>query len=449
MNDNQEKIRKILKLSIPATIENLLQTLVGFADTLMISQIGLAAVTAIGLANAVLSVYLAVFIALGVGSSSLIARSLGAKDSDGARAYSSESLLLAIIFGMFFGIASLLIGRPLLTAMGAKGTVLRYGLQFFSIVGGASLFVSVMNILGSILRASGDTKTPMMISTAVNLLNIGIDYVLIFGIGPFPALGVTGTAIGTVVSRIIGCWLLFRKVQVSEVPVSRGKVLELKNYPALLKISIPAALERLVMRLGQVLYFSLIAAIGPVTFAAHSIAGNIESFTYMPGYGLAAAASTLAGMAAGAKKLKEARVYAFLSVKIGILIMSLCGAVLFFGSPLFAGWFTKDPEAVHQVVTALRIDAFIQPMLAASLILTGALQGLGDTKSPLYATAIGMWGIRIIGVLLLGQALKLGITGIWLSIGIDLTLRAFFLSYRFRKDTDKAEDLEARTSYKI
>lgn len=111
--------------------------------------------------------------------------------------------------------------------------------------------------------------------------------------------------------------------------------------------------------------------------------------------------------------------------------MSLLGVILFFGAPFFASLFTSDQEALQQIVIALRIDAFAQPGLAISLITTGALQGMGDTKSPLYSTAFGMWGIRVVGVIILSKYLGLGIAGIWLSIAIDLYLRSLFLVYKF------------------
>ncbi|MGD6232470.1 MATE family efflux transporter, partial [Xanthomonas citri pv. citri] len=128
---------------------------------------------------------------------------------------------------------------------------------------------------------------------------------------------------------------------------------------------------------------------------------------------------------------------AFLSSAYGVAIMFLLGTILFFGAPSFALLFTKDLEAVHQVVTALRIDAFNQPGLAVSLNMAGALQGLGDTKSPLYSTVIGMWGLRVVGAIVLGQMFGLGIAGVWLSILIDLLLRAIFLTWRFHVKTRK------------
>ncbi|HFM8440963.1 TPA: MATE family efflux transporter, partial [Enterococcus faecium] len=177
-----------------------------------------------------------------------------------------------------------------------------------------------------------------------------------------------------------------------------------------------------------------IVAIGAKTYSAHSIAGSIESFVYMPAYGLATAAATLAGNSIGKKDYVETKRVAFYAVKYGVIVLSILGIGLFFGTPYIAPWFTTDAEAIKQIVIALRIDAFNQPGLAISLILAGVLQGMGDTKTPLYSTAFGMWVTRILGVILLGNILDLGIAGVWLAIGMDLYIRSLFLIYRFRRN---------------
>lgn len=212
------------------------------------------------------------------------------------------------------------------------------------------------------------------------------------------------------------------------------------NYKPLIHWTIPATLERLVMRLGQVLYFGIIVSMGAKTFAAHSIAGNIESFTYMPAYGLATAAAILVGNSIGSKNLQKAGHYAYTAAKYGAIFMSFLGVILFIGSPLFATLFIDDAEAIAQVVTALRIDAFAQPVLAISLITTGSLQGMGDTRLPLYSTALGMWVIRVVGVLVLSKVFDLGIAGVWLSIAIDLTVRSIYLVYKFKKNIKFLDD---------
>lgn len=428
------RTRNILDLAIPASIENVLQALVGFVDTLLIARIGLVAVTGVGIANNIMAVYLAVFLALGVGASSLIARNLGAKQIEQAKGHAAHALLLGAATGLVFGAATLLFGPYLLRGMGAEGEVFAAARTCFFVVGAACVFQSLLTVSGSLLRATGDTKTPMRVNAVVNFLNIGADYILIFGLGPIPALGVLGTAIGTVLARGIGCVWMIGKMQQSKTAVSLHDFRR-PNLGELVSLSIPAALERLVMRLGQVVYYSLIVTIGVTTYAAHTIAGNIESFAYMPGYGLATAAAILCGNAFGAGEREESYALGVRAVKIGMIVMGLGGVVLFFFSPQFARIFTQEAEAVAKIVTALRIDAFAQIPLAISLIFAGALQGIGDMKTPLFSTAIGMWGVRVIGVYVLGHRLGLDIAGIWLAILIDLVLRAIVLTVRFRQRT--------------
>lgn len=433
-----EKTTKILDLAVPATVENILQTLVGFIDTLMIARLGLIAVTAVGIAGNIMAIYLAVFIALAVGTSSLISRYLGAGSKKDARQIAIQSTGLSLLSGTLFGIVTVLLAPDLLGLLGADEAVVASALPYFKLVGGTCVLISLLTTFGSILRASGDPKTPMKVNAAVNVLNVVLDYILIFGLGPIPALGILGTAIGTVIARLAGVVLMYRKIRPGALGFSVRAVFQKTNYTELVRLSVPAALERLMMRLGQVIYFGLIVSMGVKTYAAHSIAGNLESFTYMPGMGLTTAASILVGKSFGAGRTREAYEYGVQAVKIGALIMSLGGLVMFFGSPWFAAWFTKDPEAIGKIVTALRIDAFAQVPLAAGLIFAGALQGLGDTKSPLYSTAAGMWVVRVIGVYGLGIVLKMDIAGVWLAILLDLSLRAVFLTFRFRQKTMKA-----------
>lgn len=431
----KQKISIILALAVPAMIENILQTVVGFVDILFVSQLGLNSVTAVGIANTILAVYIAIFMALGVGTSSLIARSIGAGDIEKAKSIARQSTFISAILGLFFGLITFLFSEQLLVLMGANAEVLQEGITYFKIIGVLSIFIALMFTFGSILRASGDTKTPMKVSWWVNIIHIGLDYILIFGLLHIEGMGVAGAAWATVIVRMIGTIALFYYIRRSKIAFNIIGATSKVESASLIKLATPAAIERLIMRLGQVLYFGLIVKIGADTFAAHSIAGNIEMFAYMPGYGLAIAATTLVGQSVGAKRLREANEYGMITSWIAVAFMSFIGILLFFLSPWFATWFTSEPDAINMVVTAMRIDAFAQPALAIGLVLAGALQGMGDTKSPMYSTAIGMWLIRIIGVYILGIQMELGIAGVWLSIAIDLYVRAIYLFYRFKKET--------------
>lgn len=432
--DSKGKIKIILALGVPAMIENLLQTVVGFVDTLFVSRIGLNEVTAVGVSNTILNVYLAIFLAIGVGTSSMIAKRVGAGNVAEAKQIARQSAWLAAVAGLLFGLVTLFFAEPLLRLMGAEPAVLDSGVIYFRIVAVPSVLISLMTVFGSILRSAGDTKTPMKVGIRINIIHIVLDYVLIFGLAGIPGMGIAGAALATVLVRLIGCFALYRSIARTPLAFSLFRK-EDKNpfMKPLLKLSGPAAAERLIMRLGQVLYMGLIVRIGTEVYAAHTIAGNIEVFSYMPGYGLAIAATTLVGQYLGAGRRRDAYQFGLYTAGVAVIIMSVGGLLLFVLGSVAASWFTGEQPVIEMVAAALRIDAFAQPFLAVGLVLAGALQGAGDTKSPMYSTAIGMWLIRVIGVYILGIGLDLGITGIWLSIAIDLAIRAGFLFYRFRK----------------
>ena len=429
---DRQKLKIILALAIPAVIENLLQTIVGFVDTLFVAKLGLNEVTAVGISNALIAVYLALFLAIGTGTSALIARNVGAGDYEKAKSIARQSTRISVILGLLFGIITFFFAEPLLRLMGASSEVISDGITYFRIVAVPSIFISFMTIFGSILRASGDTKTPMKVGLWINLIHIGLDYVLIFGLFAIPGMGIAGAAWATVIVRIIGTIALFSAIRKSKLSFKLLKGSSKEFIRPLLEISVPAALERLIMRFGQVLYFGLIVRIGTEVYAAHTIAGNIEIFSYMPGYGLAVAATTLVGQNLGANRLQDAYRYGILTTAVAVSFMSFIGVLLFFLSPIAASWFSERSDVIEMVTTALRIDAFAQPFLAISLVISGALQGLGDTKSPMYSTAIGMWLIRVVGVYVLCFIFESGIAGVWLSIAIDLFVRAIYLYFRFR-----------------
>ncbi|WP_338133175.1 MATE family efflux transporter [Vaginisenegalia massiliensis] len=426
---------------MPATLENILQTLVGFIDAFMIAKIGLVAVTAVGLANTILNVYLAVYIALGVAATALVAERIGAKQVELAQTYGVKILQMTTLIGLVLGDISWGLARPFLQLMGADAQVLPQASQFFVWVGGFTLLMGYHTILGTLLRANGDSLTPMKVSLLVNFLNVGLDYLLIFGWGPIPRLGVLGTALGTVISRAIGVLILKVRLDQTSLAFKWRSVLAMQADKTVWQLALPAALERLVMRLGQVLYFSLIVMIGNKTFAAHSIAANIEAFTYMPALGLGSAAAVLVANAMGEGNPQKNRFVTYRCIQYGVGLMTFMGVILYFIAPWAAGLFTQDLEALNQVVTALRIDALGQPVVAISLIMANVLQGMGDTKTPLISTSVGMWAVRVLGVYFLGVILEWGIAGVWWAILIDLSLRSIVLYGRYRQHLTRLESI--------
>lgn len=444
-----DRLMIIIILAIPAVVDNFFQTLLGFVDTYFVSQISLAAVSAVGITNAILAIYFALFMAIGVAANVRIANFLGANQPEKARHISQQSIILAVLFGLLTGLATLVFAEPLLRLMGIEEEVLELGALYFRIVGIPSVVMSLMFVMSAILRGAGDTKTPMKISIVINVINAILDYVLIFGFLFIPELGIAGAAIATVISRLIGTIALFYYVNKEKVLAFRrdywhpakDHLLELSTLGA------PAAGERLVMRAGQIVYFGFVVALGTNAFAAHQIAGNVEVFSYMIGYGFATAATILVGQQVGAGNLDEAKKYAKLSTQFTVVCMTLLGAILFFFGEWAASFFTEDPEVISDIGVALKISGIFQPFLAVLMVLTGAFQGANNTKFPMYLTAFGMWAIRTLLVYLLGIQLGWGLAGVWIAIGIDIAFRAVVLVIQFERGKwmalEKAPDPES------
>lgn len=435
VQSNKDRLKIITILAIPAVIENFFQTILGFVDTYFVSKLGLVEVSAVGVTNAVLAIYFALFMAIGVAANVRIANFLGANLPEKARHISQQSLVLAILFGLLTGVITLFFAEPLLKLMGIESNVLEAGSLYFRIVGIPSIFMSLMFVLSAILRGAGDTKTPMKISIIINIVNAVLDYVLIFGILFIPEMGIVGAALSTVFARVIGSIALIYYLNRSKVLAFRMDYWKLDkvHLMELTTLGAPAAGERLVMRAGQIVYFGFVVALGTNAFGAHQIAGNIEVFSYMIGYGFATAATILVGQQIGAGNLDEARRYAKLTTILTLASMSVLGAMLFFLGEWAGRFFTEDQEVVRNIGTALKISGVFQPFLAVLMVLTGAFQGANNTKFPMYLTAIGMWAVRTLLVFLLGIKLGWGLAGVWIAIGIDIAFRAVVLVIQFQR----------------
>lgn len=431
--NNKDKIKIILALAIPAVIENFFQTILGFVDTYFVSKIGLAEVSAVGVTNAMLAIYFALFMAIGVAANVRISNFLGANKPEKARHISQQSIILAILFGLASGIITLFFARPLLRLMGIEANVLEAGEIYFKIVAIPSVFMSLMFVLSAILRGAGDTHAPMKVSILINIVNAVLDYILIFGFWFIPEMGIVGAALATVFARVIGSLALFHYIKRSDVLSFRRDYWkpDKQHIWELATLGGPAAGERLIMRLGQIVYFGFVVALGTNVFAAHQIAGNVEVFSYMIGYGFATAATILVGQQIGAGNIDVAKKYATLCTWIAVGSMTILGAILFIFGSWAGSYFTDDQNVITSIGTALKVSGIFQPFLALLLILTGAFQGANNTKFPMYLTAVGMWGIRTLLVYVLGIQLGWGLPGVWLAIGIDIAFRAVVLTVQF------------------
>lgn len=437
--------RQILILAFPIIIENLLQALLGTVDTWFAGKLDDTAIAAIGATTLVVNMFLAFYTAISVGTSAVIARYVGEKDSQKASLAAGQAFLLAVILGGILGTVSLIFRNPILSLSGAEGKVLSIAAPYYTIVAIPSVFACLVLVLSSILRATKDTVTPMLVSGGANILNIVLDAVFLH-----MGLGIVGLALATTLSRVFSAIILFFRLTkykngdiresehlpVVQIHLNRACFIPNKKLLAnITKIALPAGMEKMFMRIGQLIYNGLIFSISTNAYVAHSVAGTIEYYSYIPAFGFSAAVSTLVGISLGEKDIKKARHMVWRTWICANIIMIPLGFLYFFASPFFAAQFTETMDVQHQVVQVLQLIAFFQPVLAFSNIFAGALQGAGDTKFPMYATFIGTWIVHIGLGYFLGIHWGFGLLGIWIGYAMNNVVQNILLYLRFRSDS--------------
>lgn len=425
----KENTRRLIDYSLPAVFENILQTSVGFVDSVLIAKISLVAVSAVSLVNGVMAVYQAVFIALAVAVATVVSNAAGARASKAVSENVRQSIALSLMVGVILSILSLVLAHPILRAMGASGDILQQGIIFFRVIAGTSVLIVLMTVLGQLIRTAGQTRTPLTINLIVNILNFCLDFILIFGLFGFPRLGILGAGIGTALSRLIGVGLLFHKLQQTSHRL-QGPIFSRDQHifkTEIVKRALPIMGERLMMRLGDIVIFVIIIAYGSKVFAGNAIGETITAYNYLPAFGFATGASILIARAYGAKDHLEIRKLTKSSFVMTAIISTLVGGIIFAFSTFILNFFTFDAVAVSAAQVVILISFVSEPIVAGVIIYTAALQAMGDAKTPFYATMFGMWVIRIGIAWLLGTAFGWGIWGVWIATVLDNIFRLIVL----------------------
>ncbi len=447
-DESRSPIRIILFLTWPLFLEQILTTLVSYADTAMVGALGVNATASVAISNSFVFLVNGVVMALGVGITAYVARSVGAKDYDAAKAYIRHAVLFLIYLGI--PISLLLIGlhRLIPQWMGAEPQILDSAANYLLIT---SLFricnLSTM-MLSGVFRGRGDTKTPLYINIAVNVINVVGNYLLInpcheiraFGLSiPMigAGLGVTGAALSTGFSWFIGAILMVSLLFVKKDPtrLSPREFSLRMDFPLVRRvvdISIPAMLERFCMSTASIVVSRSINSLGTVVTAANTVYITAESISFMPGFAFATAATTLVGQALGAGKKDLAERFAYKTVAVGAAILTFSGVMIYVFARQLVSFFTPDPAAIELAVKCLHQVAFIQPIQVIAWILAGALRGAGDTKWPFYITAVCNWGIRTLGAYLCIRIFHMGLPEAVLCACADSTVRAALTWLRFR-----------------
>lgn len=469
--------RSVFRLAWPAIAENALQTLLGIVDTAVVARLGTAALSGVGASQQLIWVLTTALVAVSMGTTVLIARFTGAQEPGKANAILKQSLLLAVVAGLVLAPIGFL-SHGLMTLLGLTSTAVQEGATYLSITLFCSIFFVMMFVAGAALRGAGDTRTPMLVTAFINVINAVLAVELVFGgvkasgilgdwltgivhifggqaqisvpgLSWIPEMGVAGSAWATVIARSIGTVLL---LSVFLRPKAKLYLLRGASWRPdfdligrMLKIGVPSALEQMFMSLGILVYSLLVIGMGEVVFATSRLAVNAVFLSQMPGFGFAIAATTLVGQSLGARSPRRALLGAQLSMRSALLWMSAMGVVFFFFGEGIIRVFTDDPRLISMGGDALKVIAFTQPFLALAFVLAGSLRGAGDVRYPMWVTSIAVWLVRLpVGAFLgLGTVcvpstqvcapgLGLGLNGIYMGLVVEAAFRAALMYVRFR-----------------
>ena len=438
---NKEMIAMILALAWPTMLEQLMQTAVQYIDTAMVGSLGTQATAAVGATSTVGWLIGSTISATSVGFLSFIARACGAGDREGARRSVSQAVLATLVLGVIFTILPLALSGLVPVWMQVDESIQDLASRYFFIIYMPMLPRTASIIFGTVLRAAGDTKTPMKAGIAVNVINIVLNFLLIYPtrrislLGfeftmPGADMGVIGAAVASAIAFTVGGILITIAMWKHPLVSPRGQ--KLRPDPEILKpcmkVAFPNMLQRFGTSLGYVAFASMINSLGDVSTAAHTIANTVESLFYIPGYGMQTAAATLAGNAYGARDRQRMKDLASMFIPIEVILMIFSGGMLFiFAEPLM-GLFSTSAAVIGLGTTVLRMVAVSEPFYGFSIIIEGMMQGVGRTKAPFVYNIIGMWAVRIVGTFLCTQLLGFGLISAWACmIAHNLLLFALFM----------------------
>ena len=417
-----EKLRLIVGLSIPSILAQLSATAMFFIDAAMVGHIGAKAIAAIGLVETTGWLLGGLASAANMGFSVQVAHAIGANDFARARRVMRQSLVCCVIWALSISTVAIAISTRLPYWLGGTAEIAHDATMYFAIFSAFGIFFQMEGLAGSMLKCSGNMKIPSALNIMMCLLDVAFNYLFIYILD----LNVMGAALGTGMAMVITALMMLYFL------LYRSDILKLRGRPGsfrpkadvvgnALKIGGPMGLQHILMGSAQVVSTVIVAPLGTVAIAAHSLGITVESLCYMPGFGIAEAATTLVGQSFGARKRQLTQSFANMSTGLGMIVMTFMGILMYAFAPQLMALMTSVDEIIAIGAQCLRIEAFAEPMFAAAIVCNGVFIGAGDTLRPAALSLLSMWGVRLTLAALL--ATKYGLPGVWVAMAIELTFR--------------------------
>ena len=451
-----EKLRLIVSLSIPSILAQISATVMFFIDASMVGHLGAKASAAIGIVETTGWLMGGLASAANMGFSVQVAHAVGANDFKRAQRVLRQSLVCCALWSLMMTVIALAISVPLPYWLGGTEEIAHDATLYFAIFGLAGIFFQMEGLAGSMLKCSGNMKIPSMLNIGMCVMDVVFNYLFIYIFD----MGVAGAAIGTGLAMMVTAvlmmyFLLYRSEMLGILRKPSATASASASAPAsatattpapsgagyrdslplswdkfkpqadvvgnAFKIGAPMGLQHMLMGSAQVVSTLIVAPLGTVAIAAHSLTITVESLCYMPGFGIAEAATTLVGQSFGAGKRVLTRQFAHMSVGLGMLVMTLMGLLMYVFAPELMSLMTPVDDIIAVGAKCLRIEAFAEPMFAASIVCNGVFVGAGDTLKPAIMSLLSMWGVRLTLAAVL--AVSYGLPGVWTAMAIELSFR--------------------------
>ena len=448
LQDNNEDFtsgpigRALGLLAIPMMLEMAMESIFAVVDIAFVSRLGTDAVAAVGITEALITVLYGLAIGLGVGLTAMVSRRIGAQDALGAADITGQAIWIGALLSIVIGIAGVAYARELLELMGASEGVVEQGVGFTAVILGGSVTIIYLFLLNAAFRGAGDATVALRSLWLANGINIVLDPCLIFGLGPFPEMGVTGAAVATTIGRGIGViyqlWYLMN---------GRGRIefhIQYLKFNAtlalrLIRISLGGIGQFLIATASWIGVMRIVSIYGSSAIAAYTIALRMMEFVFLPAWGLGNAAATLVGQNLGADKPDRAEKSAWQAAKFNAIFMTVAGVFLLVFAELITGLFSADPDVLRWGKSCLQIMSIGFPMYAVGMVVVQALNGAGDTTTPVILNLICFWLLQIPLAFWLATEASLGPNGAFIAIVVAESLLTTLAVIVFRKGTWKLQ----------
>jgi putative MATE family efflux protein len=433
--------RAVILLAVPMVLEMSMESLFAVVDIFWVSRLGSDAVATVGLTESMLSIIYAVAMGLSAAATALVARRIGENNREDAATTAVQAILVSTAAACLIGIVGVALAPTLLVAMGASEDTVRVGSRYTAIMLGGNVTIVLLFVVNAVFRGAGDAAAAMRTLWLANLLNIALGPCFIFGLGPFPELGVTGAAVATNIGRGIGVvYQLVSLTRSRRLSIARRHArFDVKRMIALLRLASTAAFQTLIETASWMGLVRILARFGSSALAGYTIAIRVAIFALLPSWGMANAAATLVGQNLGAGQPDRAERSVWIAGLYNFLFLGTVGVVFALWPDPIIRAFTSDPDVVPYAIDCLRIVSLGFVFFAYGMVMIQSFNGAGDTVTPSLINFVSFWMIKIPLAYLLAIVLGMGPHGVFVAVTVAYCAQTVAALILFRRGTWKVK----------